>query len=272
MKKILYVSDLDGTLLNSDERVSEQSCKIINRLVEKGMFFSYATARSVYTSSKAARGLDAKMPLIVYNGAFIVDSITKERICTNIFSEEDAEEIFAILQKHDVSPIVYSLIDGKEKFSYNTEKLSRGLRDFIGTRRGDGRENPQDTDDLLNGQVFYFSCIDDADKLYPVYLLIKDRFNCLYQKDIYCEEQWLEIMPKAATKANAILQLKKLYHCDKIVSFGDGLNDIPMFKISDECYAVENAVNELKAAATAVIGSNNEDGVAKWLEKNAVIV
>ena len=38
-----------------------------------------------------------------------------------------------------------------------------------------------------------------------------------------------------------------------------------MFRISDECYAVENAVEELKKMATAVIESNNNDGVAKWL-------
>ena len=72
-------------------------------------------------------------------------------------------------------------------------------------------------------------------------------------------------MPKAATKANAILQLKEILGCDKVVCFGDAENDIPMFQIADECYAVANAVPELKAIATGVIGSNAEDGVAKWL-------
>ena len=75
-------------------------------------------------------------------------------------------------------------------------------------------------------------------------------------------------MPKCATKANAILKLKDLWECEKIVSFGDAINDIPMFLISDECYAVENAVDELKAMATTIIPSNNEDGVAKWLSEN----
>ena len=48
----------------------------------------------------------------------------------------------------------------------------------------------------------------------------------------------------------------------------NGKNDIDMFELSDEAYAVENAVDELKEAATAVIGSNNDDGVAKWLDVN----
>lgn len=75
-------------------------------------------------------------------------------------------------------------------------------------------------------------------------------------------------MPKKATKAEAIKKLKKLCGCERVVSFGDAINDISMFEISDECYAVANAVDELKAIATGVIESNEEDGVAKWLNKH----
>lgn len=53
--------------------------------------------------------------------------------------------------------------------------------------------------------------------------------------------------------------------CRHIVCFGDGINDIPMFRIADECYAVANAAPELKEIATDIIPCNNEDGVAKWL-------
>ena len=65
----------------------------------------------------------------------------------------------------------------------------------------------------------------------------------------------------------AIIKLKKIWNCDKVISFGDAINDIPMFGISDACYAVENAVKELKEIATGVIGSNDEDGVANWLKE-----
>ncbi|MCI8560178.1 MAG: HAD hydrolase family protein [Dorea sp.] len=71
-----------------------------------------------------------------------------------------------------------------------------------------------------------------------------------------------------ATKANAILKLKELWNCDKIVSFGDAVNDIPMFQIFDECYAVENAIGELKDMADGIIGNNDQDGVAVWLKEN----
>lgn len=78
-------------------------------------------------------------------------------------------------------------------------------------------------------------------------------------------------MPKTASKANAIKQLKEQLGCDKMVVFGDGKNDIDMFELADEAYAVANAVEELKKIATGVIESNNDDGVAKWLEENAEI-
>ena len=62
----LYVSDLDGTLLRSNEVTSEYTNGVVNSLVEKGMIFSYATARSLITAKKVTKGIKAKIPLIVY--------------------------------------------------------------------------------------------------------------------------------------------------------------------------------------------------------------
>lgn len=78
-------------------------------------------------------------------------------------------------------------------------------------------------------------------------------------------------MPLAASKANAIKQLQKLLGCDRVVVFGDGRNDIDMFELADESYAVQNADEQLKSYATAVISSNDEDGVAHWLEDNYIV-
>ena len=57
--------------------------------------------------------------------------------------------------------------------------------------------------------------------------------------------------------------------CTKLVCFGDAVNDLALFGEADERYAVANADPVLKAAATAVIGANDEDSVARWLEENA---
>jgi len=102
----------------------------------------------------------------------------------------------------------------------------------------------------------------------PLYDKYKEKYHCVYQTDIYTNEQWLEIMPLDASKSNAIRQLQSMLNCEKLIVFGDGKNDIDMFQIADKSYAVANAHNDLKQYATEVILSNDEDGVARWLEAN----
>lgn len=261
----LYLSDLDGTLLRSDQRTSRFTNETINRLVKEGMLFSYATARSFNTARKVTAGLDAKIPLIVYNGAFIVDNVTHQLLATNLFSDDEALEILDALLAANNAPIVYCL-DDKERFVYNTKRINAETKAFVDSRAGDPRDTPVEDDQQLKRRgTFYFTCIDEEEKLHPLYERFKDVYTCVYSKDIYSGAQWLEIMPKAATKAHAARQLAKLLNCDRIVAFGDSVNDLPLFEAADERYAVANAADILKARATAVIKSNDEDGVADWL-------
>lgn len=266
--KTLYISDLDGTLLTSRQTTSEYTNKVINDLTEQGMLFSYATARSLITSKKVTKGLIANIPLIVYNGAFVLNNRTEEIMIANYF-DESVQDVFAELFRNEVYPIVYSVRDGAEKFSFIERNCTRGMRAFLDSRKGDVRTNPvTSTNGLTQGDCFYIVCIDEPEKLKPLYERYRDRYHCVYQRDLYTGEQWLEIMPQKASKSNAVLQLKEKMNCDKLVVFGDGKNDIDLFEVADECYAVENAVPELKERATGVIGSNDEDGVARWLEMN----
>ncbi len=269
MKK-LYVTDLDGTLLHSNETLSDYTIQVINDLVNEGMLFSYATARSFNTAKKVTLGLNVDIPLIVYNGVSIRDNITGNIIVSNIF--ENIDDVLDDLLNHDIMPIVYSYIDGVEKFSYVRNKINVSTMDFIKTRAGDSRNHPvDDIQQLYLGDIFYITCIDDLSKLETMYQKYHQYYHCIYSKDIYSSSLWLEITPQNTSKAHAIQQLKEYLQCDYIVAFGDGKNDIEMFKIADECYAVENADEELKNIATGIIPSNNEDGVAKWLKKEFMI-
>ena len=123
-------------------------------------------------------------------------------------------------------------------------------------------------DHLFKGNVFYITCIASKELLEGFYHDLKDYYQCLFSKDIYSQDWWLEILPKKATKAHAILQLKEYLNCDKVVVFGDGLNDLSMFEIADESYAVENACRELKEKATGVIGHHDQESVAQYLKEN----
>lgn len=265
--RTLYVSDLDGTLLRSDEKTSDYTNSIINRLTKEGMIFSYATARSAITAKKVTKGMDAKIPIIVYNGAFILDNDTGEMLLSNFF-DESIKDVLDELFSAGITPIVYSFIDGKEKFSYIPQLINEGTKKFTDSRN-DIRTNRVNTyEELKRGDVFYITCIDEPSVLEPFYEKYKDIYHCVYQRDIYSKEQWLEILPKTASKANAIKQLKSYLNCDRVIVFGDGKNDIDMFENADESYAVENADDSLKCIATAVIPSNDDDSVAKWLEDN----
>lgn len=264
--KTLYVSDLDGTLLRSNETVSEYTSNVINRLIDEGMIFSYATARSLITAKKVTKGLNAKIPLIVYNGAFVMDNLTENILIANYF-DASVQDLLDDLFANKVYPIVYAYIEGKEKFSFVPQLCTAGMTNFIASRKGDVRTNVVDAIHKLKvGDIFYITCIDEPGKLKPLYEKYKNRFHCVYQVDIYTNEQWLEIMPPAASKSNAIKQLQSLLACEKLIVFGDGKNDIDMFALADESYAVENAHEDLKKYATAIISSNDEDGVARWLE------
>ena len=267
--RTLYVSDLDGTLLRSDQRTSDYTNSVINRLTEQGMIFSYATARSYHTARRVTAGLNAEIPLIVYNGAFVIDNLTGAHLLENYF-DETADRLLDDLNAHEIYPIVYSFTDGAEKFSF--ELATDGMRFFLDSRKGDIRRNAvASADGLKAGRKFYITCIDVPEKLRPFYDKYRNQYHCVYQRDLYSGAQWLEIMPQAASKSNAVRQLKALLQCDRVTAFGDGRNDIDLFQLADESYAVQNADEELKKYASAVIPSNDEDGVARWLAAHGTV-
>lgn len=270
MMKTLYISDLDGTLLRNDQTVSDFTAKTVEKLLKKGLQFSYATARSYATASKVTSNLRPRLPVIVFNGTFIIEPQTQNRVVSNTFSREEADLILDALIDENIFPIVNAFFDGNEKFSYVPGKETHGIMTFLNQRRGDPRAHPvSEQSALYEGDIFHIACIDEEEKLRPAYDRFRNIFPCVLYKDVYSNETWLELHPKGATKADAIVTLKNMLNCDKIVCFGDGKNDISMFKIADECYAVANAEDELKKIATAVIESNEDDGVAKWLLANA---
>jgi len=273
MMRTLYLSDLDGTLIRSDEMISKYTATIINRFVEAGGYFSYATARSIVTAEKVTAGLNTAFPVICHNGVFIINNATKEVLQANFFTSVVANDIQKTLSKYGVLPITYAYIEGRERFSFIERDISDGMRFFLDSRLHDIRRREVDTEgELYCGDMFYFSCIDDETKLAQIRDIFRTdkRVYCVYQNDIYSGAQWCELLPAKATKASAAIQLKEMLGCDRLVVFGDAKNDLPLFSVADERYAMSNAVPELKGIATAVIGSNDEDGVAKWLEENVL--
>jgi HAD superfamily hydrolase (TIGR01484 family) len=226
------------------------------------------------SAAKVTKGLTTNIPVIVYNGVSIINAHTKEKYVSLSLNKDESKEIKKLLVQLNIYPLVYAYIDGEEKVSWIRGMENEGISNYIGKRKGDPRLRPVDTvDELYQGEIFYFTCIGGKDRLAPIHDTLKDNpsYTITFQQELYREgEYWFEIMPIKATKGNAVNTLKGILKCGRIVSFGDSLNDIPMFQISDESYAVENAAEELKKIATGIIPSNDDDGVAKWLEENVI--
>ncbi len=268
MGNTLYITDLDGTLLNREDRVPAFSIQALNSLIQQGLRLTCATARSWSSAKKVTAGVEFNLPLAAYNGAFLVDPRTGEFLQEHSFSQEESAFVQNLLFQHGVSPLVYAFIDGRERVSWRPDFENDGISHYIGSRRGDERFRSVKTDrELHTGKAFYYTCIGEKKNLLPVWEAVRDRedYTVTFQQELYRPEWWLEIMPKKATKAHAAKELKALLGCEKLVVFGDALNDLPLFQAADQCYAVENAVPELKAAATEIIGGNEENGVARWL-------
>lgn len=270
-KKTLYISDLDKTLLNSSGKLSDFTSKTINSLIQKGVMFTYATARSIVTAGKICESLNLNVPVIVHNGIFITDATTKKIIKGNYLKKSDSEYILKTLLENDVYPFAHTIINGKERISYCTDNLTRGMKTFLDERRNDDRLNLVKSENLSDGDVFHFTCIDENEKLLKLNEIFKENYHSIYYKDVYSDNMWLEILPKGVTKGTAIEELKKMLGADKVVCFGDGVNDVEMFEKCDECYAVKNGDDILKKMAHGIIGSNDDDGVAKFLEQNALL-
>ena len=175
--RTLYVSDLDGTLLRNNEMTSQYTNQVINQLTDQGMIFSYATARSLITAKKATKGIHAKIPLIVYNGVFVIDNVTEQILISNYF-DNSVFDVLKDLFHHQIYPIVYAYIDGVEKFSYIPNLCTDGMNTFLESRKGVIRmRKVQSLDDLILGDIFYITCIDEPETLEPLYNKYKNQYH-----------------------------------------------------------------------------------------------
>lgn len=267
--KTLFVTDLDGTLLTKEETVSRYSCEKLNRLIDAGMIFTYATARSAVSAKRATENLRINAPVALYNGGLIYHFAAHEVLRAILFADDEKRYVLSVLEEYGIMPFVFGVNERKEHIAWREGKETFGMERYLLRRTGDSRLKPVDSDrDLLGGYVFYFKCIGPREQLERAWndLKLDTRFICIFHQETYQNDFWMEISPRDATKANAVSFLKEKLGCERAVCFGDTSNDSDMFDVCDEKYAVQNADEWLKAKATDIIGYCEEDGVAKWLD------
>ncbi len=272
MPRTLYISDLDGTLLKKDKTLSDYTKSALNRLIKNGAAFTYATARSFSSARPLVCGIDIEIPAVTFNGVFIVDAKSGEHIIENVFSRKALDLAKKFIISNNLAPIVYSYIDGRERVSYLESRLS-DVAGYVNSKDGDERLRAvSGYKDLFEGNVFYLTLfnVSDTEKCDSVFCE-ENGFSRNVQNDDYNDMVWYEIYSKNAGKEKAVLQLKKLMGAEWLVCFGDNFNDREMLKISDMGVAVENACEELKQTADIVIGSCENDAVARFVEQQESI-
>ena len=266
--KTLFVTDLDGTLMRGDLRISDFTVKTINRLVEQGISFTYATARSIVSARIITSELRLDLPVITRNGAVLAENNTGNIIEKALFTKREVELLKDLLTELPKAGFVSCYFGDDMIKTFVDTGHTKGIQGYLDYYKDDpATVIVPDINGMFRGDPGYVTMIGDKDEIETIYKRASEYkgWECIFQKDIYRDEFWLEICPQNCTKAKSILKLKEKYGFDKLVVFGDSVNDLPMFKIADESYAVANAIDELKAQATKVIGSNEEDAVARFL-------
>ncbi|MCL2108787.1 MAG: HAD family hydrolase [Oscillospiraceae bacterium] len=267
----LFITDLDGTLLNYAAKLKPRATEMLNRMIDKGVLFSYATARSFHSAGRITAELNLKLPLITYNGAIICEPDTGKPLTDNFLTAENVKTALEFCRSKGETPLVYAFVDGVERVSYLESDTKRN-KNYLDARKTDKRQYPRTSyDEIFEGLVYYITLINPVSELSELKAAFAD-CNCIYNKDTYSDDYWFEVYKAGVSKATALLQVKELVGAEKIIAFGDNLNDIPMFEVADECYAVGNAVPELKAIATGIIPCNEEMGVPVFMEKRTVTV
>lgn len=275
MKK-LYVTDLDGTLLNSQIKLSSYTIDTLNRLIQSNLMITYSTARSFYTTSKLLNQVNFQLPCITYNGVYVIDAKTGEVLRKNLLEHSIFNEVMDIAKKLKLKPFVFGKTAlGKEKLLYENEENIAQVR-FIEERRNrnDKRLKKICSSEYQLDEFITISFLYPLGEIRSLDQILKkkyeDEISIKIIKDIYNEGYYtLEVSNKDANKGKMLEYVSEYLGIDlnDVTVFGDQANDKEMFEKAGTKVAVNNANKELKSLADVIIESNDDDGVAKYLER-----
>jgi len=270
--QLLFVSDLDGTLTNSEGVISSYSKIKLNQLIQKGALITVASELSSASIDPVLSGIHFSLPIITLNGAALYDLKAKTYLYCKKITYTDAKEVLSVFEKHGLNCFTHTIINDilhiyygdftnpAEEKLYHANKL-HPLKNYIYSSLPENRD------------AIYLMVIDTLDmvnKLRSELLRLgcKDRINIACEKDESSEGfYFLEVYSVEASKANAVFELRKRLSIDRVAAFGNDNNDITMIDDANYGYAVGNASDDLKEMTPNMIGDRNSDAVVKTMEK-----
>lgn len=265
--KTLYVSDLDGTLLNSNGKLTDFTINALNGLIEKNAYFTVATARCM-TSAVLLEPVHMQLIGIQLNGVLLYDFKNKEYVKSIPIDKNSAEKIIKMIKSHNRGFTMYYFDGGVNMV--NTGFANEYEKNFfVNVTKNDYKSSVVSEISAINtyGDIIYFTMVDEYDSLACIYNDIKklDGITALLYEDNYSHMYFLEVFSSNAGKDKAAVYLKEYYAADRLVAFGDNLNDIAMLNAADYALVTANGNETAKACADEVIASNDDNGVVRFM-------
>lgn len=276
MNKTLYVSDLDGTLLGTDSRISPKSSQIISNLTADGALITVATARTPATVVPLLTQTRTTPPAVVMTGCAYW--LHEDRCFSqpHFLPEYDVKTAISFCFHHGVHPFVYVMdqdyasLDvyhaaahlNKAEESFYLERCNLVLKRFhLGT--------PAPARAASNTMLLFAMGEEKAIRAAAEAFRQDTACSVCCYPDVFNPHIWnFEVFPPGVTKASAVLRLKEELGAKRLVVFGDSLNDLSMLEVADVAVAMGNALPEVKEAADITIGANYTDAVARFIEED----
>ncbi len=268
----LFITDLDGTLLDGFAKVSNTSARIISDLSHRGALISVATARTPATVDPLLTHTFTTLPAIVLTGAAMWNRVHRCYQDTRLIDSEAAAGAVDALRSAGINPFIYSLSDKNMLNVFYNGTMSPREEKFANDRRGLALKRfrlnePTGLEHYIPGTILIFA-IGRADSIFEQAerLCGDSRLSISVYNDNYNPDSGImEILACGVSKASAVMQLKEMTGARHLTVFGDNLNDLPMMAVADTSVATANAMPAVLDAADIVIGPNTEDSVARYI-------
>ncbi len=285
MRRTLYITDMDGTLLGSDSRVSARSAAILAELSSLGAMVTVATARTPATVVPLLKDCRLAIPAIVMTGAALWnwnrDRNSRHRAgdeASGYFEDEhyirreDMDILDRAFESASVYPFRYIRRPDAEALTvYHSATMNAAECAFYEERARlflKRFELQRPIGDDERGRCMLCFAMGEYGAIEKIGAVIARNTQCaysLYPETYDCSIGLLEIFGNGVSKAAAVNRLRTRIGADRVVVFGDNLNDLPMMRCADVSVAVANALPEVQDVADIVIGSNSEDAVPRYI-------
>ena len=265
MKKfegMLFCTDLDGTLYASDKTVSRQNLEAIEYFKSEGGLFTFITGRTPPTSTDMYNIIKPNAPYGCFNGAGIYDAPNDKFLWKMTLPTAAMELISAV--EEQLSDMGIQLNTEDKVYFYKDNLAMQWFRDITGAPNI--YSSYEAVQDSIIKIVFAHTEQKQLDKL----ITLLHSHKRAGEFDFVCSERTLyEVLPKGASKGNALSKMAELFGIDKsrTIAVGDYNNDVSMIKAAGVGFAVANAVDEAKAVADHITVSNDEHAIATIIDR-----